>query len=577
MLHRINDKSPDLFDSRANIPSVSIPEGRSSAVAEQHPEDAKWHDLSLDGLREMTRTPSGDIIKANRKLFKNSFPEIRHERKGWKQEEITNLLQDPSARGNRFRETISSVAATEVRNAVRGLIHDSSKALPLPHDLFDSLLLQGAIRIPSDELIPLEDLKNCRDAKTIIAAAKKIWLYSGFEGIAGDHAYSDIENPPDSTLSKYHGNRSRQGINLQSRVAWSDVYRSALVTRAPIAMSNMEANSDLESSRLARQAGVLPALFSSPPEQRREAARMFGNDGFITVRTSSSELALAKELLDLGANVHIELANAFNHLGIEAVMRLKSYIRKQNYDKPRFVTLGKGVSGAYFLAALLAGADGVFVNRGSSMICSTPTVTGSGIRTCSAVYEAALAQRLGLILTGRDVPVWGDAGISCGADILKLMFAGAEGGMVGTTFIRTVDSPPRKDKVLLQNGSYEYRTESWGDASRKAQLRRLDESTNNSERKEVQVAPQGVETTHSIPLRADGEPVTIDDVATRLRLEIQGGVGDACAESVSEIPRTRRGLTTRFPEEGALLELKAKQKLALAGGEVVETRASRIG
>jgi hypothetical protein len=334
-------------------------------------------------------------------------------------------------------------------------------------------------------------------------------------------------------------------------------------------MSNMEALADIEAARKGREAGVMPTLFSGPREKRLAAAQEFGRDILITVRTSGAEIALAKEILDRGASVHIELANAHSHIGLETILVLKDYIRSKiesgEYSDPRFVTIGKSVGGAFYISAVLAGADGVFVNRGSSMICSTPTVTGSGIRTWSAVYETALAQRLSFVLTGKDVPYWADAGISEGGDILKSMVGGAEGSMVGTALIRTSDSPPRKVKVQLGDGQREWRTESWGDASPKGQRHKTRQG----------VAAQGVATTHSIPLRDDGEPVTIRDVAEKMVLEIKAGGADAYVESVSELPIYGRANAVRFPEEGALLELKAKQKLPT--GTVLTELPARVG
>ena len=579
MLTDLTRKSPDIFDPRKDaVASARIKEGEVTAVADQRPENAQWHDLSLPDLQRHARTPHLDVVKAHSSVFRAKFPELRGRLWGWRQKEMSELLADPSPKGERFRETISSLAASEVRAAVRGLIHDSSKALPLPHELFDQLLLQGVVRIPSADQINIQQLLEEKNPKQLLRAAEIIWRYSGIEGLAGDHAYSDVEGPPDASLLEYHGSPSRQGIDVKSRVAWSNEYSSALVTKTPIIMSNMEANSDLVSSELARKAGVMPALFSCAPEDRLQAARNFGKDILITVRTSDDEMKLAKQILDAGGNVHIEMANAHNHVGLACVTELKEYIRQQNYSSPRFVTIGKSVGGAFVIAAIMAGADGVFVNRGSSMICSTPTVTGLGIRTWSAIWEAAIAQRIAFILTGRDVPVSGDAGISSGADITKLMLAGAEGGMVGTTFIRTIDSPPKKYRIELPDESTEWRTESWGDASEKAKERERERKLKMGlpVTDLAAVAAQGVETTQSIPTNRAGDPVTIEDVAKRIALELQGAIGDLNAQSASELPVERRGGVFRFPEEGALLELKAKRK-PLPQGKVKEERASRIG
>jgi hypothetical protein len=181
------------------------------------------------------------------------------------------------------------------------------------------------------------------------------------------------------------------------------------------------------------------------------------------------------------------------------------------------------------------------------------------------VYETALAQRLTFLLTERDVPYWADAGVNSGADILKAMVAGAEGSMVGTALIRTIESPSRKILVELPDGTSEWRTESWGDASHKGQRHKEREG----------VAAQGVSTTLSIPRRPDGEPVTIADVASKMVLEIRAGGADAFVESVSKLPYNEYANDVRFPEEGARLELRAKE--VLLPGKPIKEIAPRVG
>ena len=562
MLDNLTIRQPDLFDSRQSIPKQQFSAGDVSALCPQDPASDRWYDLDLQGLRDHCRVPATDLVRSYIDRFLPSFPALNE----GGVTELAKLVSDPTPQGARFRDAVTTAASSDVVKGIRELVLNSSKALPTPHVLFDRLLMAGAARLPSEELLPLKDLLNRRDAKTLIEAGKFIWRYSGFEGIAGDHGYADLENPPDATLANYHGNPSRAGFDVKSRVAWSDEFQTALVTKTPIAMSNMEALADVEAARKSIEAGVMATLFSGPREKRLNAAAELKHNILITVRTSESEIRLAKQILDLGSNVHIELANAHSHVGLETVMILKDYIRAQHYDSPRFVTIGKSVGGAFYIAAVLAGADGVFVNRGSSMICSTPTVTGSGIRTWSAIYETALAQRIALILTGKDVPNWADAGVNSGGDILKAMVAGAEGSMVGTALIRTIESPGRKLFVELPDGNTEWRTESWGDASPKGQRHKDNRGG---------VAAQGVSTTHSIPRRQDGEPVTIADVANKMVLEMKAGGADAYVQSVSELPRNRYVNFIRFPEEGALLELKAKEKLP--SGKIVREIAPRVG
>jgi hypothetical protein len=574
-----NQPRHNLFDSRRGIPHVKIQDGDATGLLEQKPAEDRWYDLNLSGLRRHTRTPVKEInTGATRDLLSAQFP--NHQREFIEDQ----LLVDPSDAGQRFRDSVMQAASGHVVEAMRRFVLNSSTALPTPHVLFDRLLLQGAVRLPSEDVMPLSEVLECRDPQQILEIARYIWRYSGFEGVCGDHGYQDLENPPNMTLARYHGNPSRAGFNVQSRVAWSHEFQQALVTRTPIAMSNMEALADSVAATKGRQIGLMPTLFSAPSDQRIQVARDFGRDILITVRTSQKEIALAKVLLDIGANVHIELANAHSHIGLGALIELKDHVRAKirsgDYKTPRFVTIGKSVGGAFYIAAVLAGADGVFVNRGSSIICSTPTVSGSGIRTWSAVYETALAQRLTYILSGKDVPFWADAGINSGADILKAMVAGAEGSMVGTALIRTIDSPPAKTLLLLNYSWWrslaariglpvkwqtEWRTESWGDASPKGQRHRTRDG----------VAPQGVVTTQSIPLGHDGQPVTMKEVVESMVLQIKAGGADAAVESASEIPTSPNANFIRFPDAGAQTELKAKSKAPR--GEVVREFPARVG
>lgn len=145
------------------------------------------------------------------------------------------------------------------------------------------------------------------------------------------------------------------------------------------------------------------------------------------------------------------------------------------------------------------------------------------------------------------------------------MGAGAEGSMVGTAPIRTIESLARKILVNLPDVTSEWRTESWDDTSPKGQRHKSRQG----------VAAQGVSTTHSIPRCQDGEPVTIGDVANRMVLEIKAGGADAYVQSVNELPRSRYANDVRFPEEGALLQLKAKQKLP--SGEILQEITPRVG
>lgn len=550
-----------IFESRLPLSSVSIPDGKTTAIAAQEPKRDTFHDLTFSDLNTGSRETLGDITrnKETVEMLRATFPKSRGKIWGVKSAEVRRLVNDDGPEGKRFREAIWHSSHARGIASLKNFILNPDRALPHPHDLFNKLLSTGQIRLPSEELLPTKELLSSDPAR-IMLTAEKLWGYSGFEGVAGNFSYSDIEDPPGATKARYHGSDSRAGINVQSRIAWSDIYESALVTRTPIVLSNMEAAADRKSCRLAAAAGVTPFLFSSEPGERLAAASELGSDVFITVRTSASEIRLAKELLRLGANVHIELANSYNPRGLSTTIELKDYIRSENFAEPRFVSLGKSVGGPAYIASVLAGADLVITNRGGSPICSTPEVTGRGLRTWSSCYEMALAQHLIFLLTGKDVPQVADAGIRSGGDITRAATAGAEGGMVGTAFVKTIDSPTEKGKG--KDGRwYSF---NFGDASRKANGKR-------------QVADQGISGWWAIPENEQGDPRTIRDLATQFIEQIQASVGDGGnTEDFLQLPIQDYSGLIRVPGEHARKEASARLPDQPDPAKFTEHRETRL-
>lgn len=550
-----------IFESRAVVLKADIKPGCVTDVQSQEPEKDKFYDLDLGDLRDQARGDLRRLRGEHNEMLRAQFPKARGWFWGTKAREIRKLSEDEGPQGQRFKEAVWANSARNMRMLLNEMIIDPSQSLPPPHALFGKLLLLGKVRLPPEDLLSLEEVRKTKDPLKIIKLARKIWAYTGFEGLAGDRAYRDVEDPADATASKYHGNDSREGIDLRTRVAWSSIYKTALVAKTPIVLSNMEAASDVESCRIAMAAGITPFLYSSTPDERRKCARELGKNVFITVRTSEKEIKLAKELIDLGANVHIELANAFNPRGIAAVLELKEYIRNKKFAEPRFVSIGKGVGGAYLLACLFADADVVVSNRGGSAICSTPEVSGRGVRTYSASYEESLAQRLGYLLTGYDIPMIADAGIKSGADISRVATVGSESGMIGTVAVRTIDSPP--EKVEWKGEIY---TRNWGDASKRA-----------NKDKTTAVAPQGIEGWFRVPKNDKGEPKTLADLAGEFSKHIQASVADAgLLDSFFQVPILDDSLEIRVPGQAAFLEASARTGTQPDLAEAKVVRESRI-
>lgn len=545
-----------LFDSRKAILAEEIPAGNVTAIVQQNPASDRFYELSISDLRERSTDDLQGLVKGNIELINAQFndnPNLET------RAALRDLASNDGPTGERFRDLLWTSSHLRGVANLRAMIINPDRALPAPHALFDMLLNVGQIRLPPKEVMELLNGSKLENPINIIKLAERLWSYTGFEGVAGNFSYRDMEDPPGFTKSEYHGSPSRAGIDLRTRVAWSDIYQTSLAARTPVALSNMEAASDRVSCKLAAEAGVMPFMFSSAREERLECARELGRNVFITVRTSEQEVALAKELLDLGANVHIELANSYNPKGLKLVMELKKYIKEKNFPEPRFVSIGKSVGGASYLACVLAGADLVVTNRGGSPICSTPEVTGRGLRTWSSCYEMSLAQHLSLLLFEKDVPFMADAGLRSGGDISRAASVGAEGGMVGTGFVRTIDSPTEK---VLVNG--EWYTHNFGDASGFANGKRA-------------VSDQGIDGWFRIPKNSEGKPRTIKDVASSFSRDIQASIGDGGGiESFVQLPVHNHWSNIRVPGAQAWSEAASGTGAKPDLSKIDETRPSRL-
>ncbi len=97
-----------------------------------------------------------------------------------------------------------------------------------------------------------------------------------------------------------------------------------------------------------------------------------------------------------------------------------------------------------------AGADGLRVGQGGSMICTTRVVAGVGCPQLRAIYNcAAVAEKY-------EVPVCADGGVRYSGDVVKAIAAGAFSVMVGGLFAGTDEAPG--EEIIYQGRRYkEYR------------------------------------------------------------------------------------------------------------------------
>src|SRR6266513_2150029 len=90
-----------------------------------------------------------------------------------------------------------------------------------------------------------------------------------------------------------------------------------------------------------------------------------------------------------------------------------------------------------------AGVDAIKVGIGPGSICTTRVVTGAGVPQITAIAEAYRATK------DANIPVVADGGIKYSGDITKALAAGAGGGMIGSLFAGTDESP---GELILYQG-----------------------------------------------------------------------------------------------------------------------------
>ena len=117
---------------------------------------------------------------------------------------------------------------------------------------------------------------------------------------------------------------------------------------------------------------------------------------------------------------------------------------KQIYSDIDFI-VGNVCSGEGYKNLVEAGADGVRLGIGSSIICSTRLVSGFGMPQITALLECKKVKDQ----YNYDVPIISDGGIKKSGDVVKALVAGADTIMMGTGLSGTDQSA---GKIIYKNG-----------------------------------------------------------------------------------------------------------------------------
>ncbi|WP_409496832.1 GuaB1 family IMP dehydrogenase-related protein [Amycolatopsis sp. cmx-11-12] len=139
----------------------------------------------------------------------------------------------------------------------------------------------------------------------------------------------------------------------------------------------------------------------------------------------------AEALVDCGVDVIVVHTP---HAAQEQARATVRGIRAAIGDTP--LVAGVVVTAASTRAIVDAGADVVRIGHGAGAMCTTRMATGVGRPQFSAVLECASAAR------ERGAAVWSDGGIRYPRDVALALTAGASAVIIGSWFVRTVESAP---------------------------------------------------------------------------------------------------------------------------------------
>lgn len=306
-------------------------------------------------------------------------------------------------------------AVARVKHHIHGFIDEPILALARAEDTVENLLRERSekdwefdsfpVLNASGKLVGLmthSDFKRCDDPSLKIGAVmtKADKLISAREGISLKDAYSLLKESDKNVLPVLRADGSLAGI-----YTFTDLKR--IVTE--------KTTHNVDSSGQLRVAAAIGA----------------GSEAM-----ERAELLVAK-----GVDVlHIDMANGWQDFVLTTAKNIKDA-----YPSGPDVVLGNFAQGRAAREAVdETGVDGILVGIGGGSICTTRTVTGTGVPQVSAVYECAR------FLEGTGVPVCSDGGIRQSGDIAIALGAGAHSVMVGGLIAGTEETPGTKHR--LENG-----------------------------------------------------------------------------------------------------------------------------
>lgn len=374
------------------------------------------------------------------------------------------------------------------------------------------------------DLTALADRVNYENLRDL---AYGIWEASDLPTLAHNIALAEGEiSPLHSELP------SRDMVELPVFGAYNHRREEAVYFKMPYVPANMKTVTDAEFARTYVQQGGVPALryinSDLGRDERRLCAKHYGQQVIITIRTNEYEQQEAAHLYGLGARFFcIEMANAFSPQAMDTIRSL----RKTCPEATLIAGNVASPAGYIFLSLLKVGA--VKCGRGSGAACTTPEVTGQGVRQFTANWEMSLAQLLMNKWFGYDIPFWSDGGAKAGADIFKALWTGSGPVMMGSAFAAVAESAAHKElrNYVLPGGEKRQRGEAFyfGEASEHAA--RLD--GREGQRTKAQGSARWIPVSGSLDKFVDG-----------LNRTVRSAIADAGVKSAQEL-----AVEGRYPSE----------------------------
>lgn len=149
-------------------------------------------------------------------------------------------------------------------------------------------------------------------------------------------------------------------------------------------------------------------------------------------------LLRAEALISAGVDVLVlDIAHAHSELVVQRVKELKTHFPSMD------VMVGNIATAEAARDLIEAGADGLKIGIGSSPVCSTRIISGSGVPQLTAVMDVvSVAKAYG-------VPVCADGGAKYPGDVSKALAAGATSVFSGSFFAGTDEAP---GMIMMKDG-----------------------------------------------------------------------------------------------------------------------------